>query len=180
MRFRHDDARNMWLDLYFVADDLHRLGVTQQRLLTETRLVGLFRSVACDERFNGRLLIRLEQLVTYPYTNGYPAALLGTVLEPTRDLLWRTVATTSPYRRYYVYMAPVVEHPFVLPQLLSIYAVMFYLGSITRYRPHHYDAIVDGRFGPWIQEFVAGQPLRFLYLMASEFMHQDVTKPAIL
>jgi hypothetical protein len=181
LRFRHDHpTRTMWLDLYFVADDLHRLGVTQQRLLTETRLAGLFHGVVCDEQFNGRPLIRFEQLLTYPYPNGYPADRLATVIEPIKDFLWTTVATISPYRRYYVYMAPVAEHPFVLPQLLSIYAVMFYLGSITRYRPHHYDAIVDGKFGPWIQEFVSGQPLQFLYLMASEFMHQDVTKPAIL
>src|SRR5713226_10260933 len=45
----------------------------------------------------------------------------------------------------------------------------FISGSITRYRPHQYDAIASGQFGPWIQEFVNGQPLQFVYLLASEF-----------
>jgi hypothetical protein len=125
-------------------------------------------------------MLRFEQITTHHYPNGYPADQLDAVIAPIRDLLWTTVATTSPYRRYYVYMAPIADHPFVLPQLLSIYSIMFYFGSITRYRPHHYDTLINGDFGTWIQEFVSGQPLQFLYLMASEFMRQDVTKPAIL
>ena len=36
-----------------------------------------------------------------------------------------------------------------------------------RDRPHHYDALIEGPGGGWIQEFVGGQPLQFLYLMAS-------------
>ena len=91
-----------------------------------------------------------------------------------------TVATVTPYRRYYVYLAPPAEHPFVLPQLLSIYALVYYFGSITRYRPHQYDAIASGPFGPWVQEFINGQPQQFLYLMASQFAEQDVTRPSIL
>ena len=181
IKFKHDPiAKRVWLDFYFRADDLSRLSVTQQRLLAETRLTGLFRGVVCNETFQGHQLLRFEQTSTSPYPNGYPADSLDSVIAPVNQLIWTTVATTKPYRRYYVYMAPSAEHPLVLPQLLSIYAVMFYLGSITRYRPHHYDRIVSGKFGSWVQEFVSGQPLQFLYLMASEFMRQDVTKPAIL
>ncbi len=181
IKFKHESTtRTVWLDFYFIADDLSRLGVTQQKLLEETRLAGLFRGVVCNEVFHGRPLLRFEQITASQYPNGYPADSLDSVIEPVNRLIWTTVATATPYRRYYVYMAPAPEHPFVLPQLLSIYAVMFYLGSITRYRPHHYDRIVSGKFGSWVQEFVSGQPLQFLYLMASEFMRQDVTKPAIL
>lgn len=181
IRFKHyPTTRTVWLDFYFVADDLSRLGITQQRLLKETGLTGCFRGVVCSEQFDGRHLLRFEQVTTIEYPNGYPADSLASVIAPINPLIWTTVATTSPYRRYYVYMAPTAEHPFVLPQILSIYAIMFYLGSITRYRPHHYDRIVGGKFGSWVQEFVSGQPLQFLYMMASEFMRQDVTKPAIL
>jgi hypothetical protein len=63
---------------------------------------------------------------------------------------------------------------------LSIYAITFHLGSITRYRPHHFDRIIDGHYGPRIEEFISGQPLQFIYLMASEFAEQDVTKPSIV
>jgi hypothetical protein len=170
----------MWLRLYFVADDLSRLGVTQQRLLTETRLAGRFAAVACNDQFESRDLLCFEQVVTHNYHGGYPADEFQPVIAAVRDRLWTTVATVTPYRRYYVYLAPVPDHGFVLPQLLSIYAIVYHLGSITRYRPHQYDNISNGPFGPWVQEFVNGQPLQFLYLMASEFARQDVTKPAIL
>ena len=91
-----------------------------------------------------------------------------------------TVSTVTPYRRYYVYLCPPAERPALLPQLLSIYAISYYLGSITRYRPHHFDLVSTGTLGPRIQDFITGQPLQFIYLMASEFSEQDVTKPAIL
>lgn len=181
IQFWHDQATDiMWLRLYFVADDLSRLSVTQQRLLTETRLAGVFRAVACNNKFEGRDLLCFEQITTHSYPGGYPADEFQPVIAAVRHRLWATVATVNPYRRYYVYLAPLRDHPFVLPQTLSVYAIMYHLGSITRYRPHQYDNIADGRFGPWVQEFVNGQPLQFLYLMASEFSLQDVTKPSIL
>ena len=61
-----------------------------------------------------------------------------------------------------------------------MYAVTFYLGSITRYRPHHFDALLRGGFGPRVRDFVTGQPLQFLYLMASEIAQREITRPSIL
>ena len=134
LRFVQDRAsQTMWLDLYLVSDDLTRLGVTHQRLLSEAGLASLFRQVACMEEWNGRPLLRFEQLAVHTYPHAHPADELSAVIDPIRQLLWTTVATATPYRRYYVYLAPTAERPFVLPQLLSIYAIMFYLGSITRY-----------------------------------------------
>jgi hypothetical protein len=181
IQFRHDPAqKTMWLNLYFLADDLSRLGVTQQRLLNESRLAGVFRGVASTEQWSGRNLLCFEQITTHRYPGGYPADEFQPLIDSIRNRIWVTVATVQPYRRYYVYLAPISEHQFVLPQLLSIFAITYYLGSITRYRPHQYDAIASGQYGPWIQEFVGGQPLQFLYLLASEFARQDVTKPSIL
>ena len=64
--------------------------------------------------------------------------------------------------------------------LPAIFAVMYYLGSITRYRPHHFDTIVDGRFGPMIESFLDDAPSQFLFLLASEFCQQEITKAAIV
>jgi len=181
LQFWHRLAnRTMWLNLYFLADDLSRLSVTHQRLLDESRLAGAFREVACNLQFQGRDLLCIEQIATHAYPGGYPADEFEHVIDPIRGRVWVTVGTVSPYRRYYVYLSGPAEQPFVLPQVLSMYAIMYYIGSITRYRPHQYDAIVKGAYGPWIQEFVNGQPLQFIYLMASEFAKQDVTKPSIL
>ena len=172
-------ARTMWLRVHFLRDDLTRHGVTHQRLLTDSGLAAAFREVAQDRDGAERSPICLEQVVPTAYAH-YPADQLHELIAPVRPLLWTTVSTVKPYRRYYVYLCPAAERPALLPQLLSIYAISYYLGSITRYRPHHFDAVSSGALGPRIQDFITGQPLQFIYLMASEFSKQDVTKPAIL
>jgi hypothetical protein len=173
--------QNIWLCLYFIGDDLYRLGVTHQRLVTESGLAELgFREVSSSDQYENRDLICLEQITPLAYDNSYPADHLLNLSGTVRHALWTTVLSTPPYRRYYVYLCPGAERPYKLPQLLSIYAIAYYLGSITRYRPHQYDNLEFSPYGPRIQDFVTGQPVQFLYLMASEFIRQDVTKPAIL
>jgi YaaC-like Protein len=65
-------------------------------------------------------------------------------------------------------------------KLVSIFAVFYYFGSITRYRPYQFQAISDGDFGSQIQEVLTNLPNQFLYLIASEFAEQEVTKAAIV
>jgi YaaC-like Protein len=108
-------------------------------------LAGLFRGVACNDQWQGRELLCFEQINPHHDPGGYPADEFQPVIAPIRNLIWAVVATAQPYRRYFVYLAPAAEHPFVMPQLLSIYAITYYLSSVTRYRPHHYDAIAAGK-----------------------------------
>lgn len=63
------------------------------------------------------------------------------------------------------------------PQLASIYAVMFYLGSITRYKPYDFDRIISKKYSWLIGEFLNTQPLQFLYLLASYMGDVDVVHP---
>ena len=124
--------------------------------------------------------ICLEQIKPHSCPNNYAADDLRHLVAIVRSNLWTTVSSIPPYRRYYIYLSPPAEVVHRLPQLLSMYAVMFYLGSITRYRPHHFQALLRGAFGPRVRDFVTGQPLQFLYLMASEIAGRDVAKPSIL
>ena len=64
-----------------------------------------------------------------------------------------------------------------LPQLASMYAVMFYLGSITRYRPYDFDKILKGGFAWLVEEFLTTQPTQFLYVLASTLAEVDIVKP---
>lgn len=84
------------------------------------------------------------------------------------------VILTDKGYRYYLGDFPPLER---LPQLASIYAVMFYLGSITRYKPYDFDRIVEGRYGWLVGEFLATQPQQFLYLLASTMAGTDVVQP---
>ena len=54
---------------------------------------------------------------------------------------------------------------------------MFYLGSITRYRPYDFDRYLAGRSGHLLSEFLATQPNQFIYLLASELAGNQVVVP---
>ena len=59
----------------------------------------------------------------------------------------------------------------------TIYMIMFYLGSITRYHPYLFDDIFSERDQWVISEFLATQPKQFLYLFTSKIFGTDVLEP---
>jgi hypothetical protein len=63
-----------------------------------------------------------------------------------------------------------------LPQICVPYAVVFYLGSITRYKPYDYSKIVKG-FSWLLSEFLDTQPMQMLYLTASMLAETEVVVP---
>jgi hypothetical protein len=174
-----EQPRRVWLSLSIFADDLTRLGVSHRRLLAESGLRDVFSEVRTTESVDGRRLLRFEQITPVPYVD-YPADCVHLVVAGIRMNLWTAVGSASPYRHYYLYLSPPRERRARLPQLLSIYAIFFYLGSITRYRPHHFDKILASVYGPRVEEFITGQPNQFVYMMASEFVRREVTRPAIV
>ena len=103
-----------------------------------------------------------------------PVAVDGTV----KPRLWRTIASQPPYRQYYLYLAPVGETR--LPQVASVYAVMFFLGSLTRCRPRYLLDILEGPYGPFVREFLVTQPLQVVYAFACEFAKQEITRAAVV
>jgi hypothetical protein len=103
------------------------------RMLEHARLAGKFHEVPCGRKVARRKLLCFEQTTPAIYS-GRPSDAIPGVVKDVRQFLWVAINTDPPYRRYYVYLAPPAEHGEVLPQILSIYAVMYYLGSIVRYR----------------------------------------------
>jgi hypothetical protein len=77
-------------------------------------------------------------------------------------------------------VAPANERTFVLPQLASVSAFFYYLGSITRYKPQKLEALLQEAYGAQLEEAVINLPNQFLFLMASEFSRQEVTRAAIV
>jgi hypothetical protein len=179
--FLRKSSGELWMSLYFVSDDLSRIGVTVKDFLAQSGISALFTQVACSERDSiGRPLICFQQSTAQTCTGTKYGNHLQALFDLLRPYLWATVATIPPYRKHYVYLCPASERGQLLPQLLSIYAIAYYLGSITRYRPHHLPTITDGPFGPRIQDFITGQPQQFLYLLASEFSKRELARPSIL
>ena len=178
--WRNRDTREVWLRLYLVGHDLSRLRISHREFLQRSRLDEGFREVQCDKGDSGERLVCLEQTATAVYPDRHPADVLEQLVANVRPRLWATIATVPPYRRYYAYLCPANEQANVLPQILTIYALTYYLGSITRYRPQDFEGILAGRFGPRVHDFITGQALQFLYLMTSEIARREITKPSIL
>jgi hypothetical protein len=172
-------AKELWLRIFLLEEDLARMGIGHGQLLTDARLTG-WRQTRCDETAsNGRAMVSYEQTAATSYTHR-AADKVQDLVDSLRSHLWPVVLAVPPYRSYYLYPSPAAEHAAVLPPLVSIYAIMYYLGSITRYRPHHLEAILGGVYGPMIDGFISDQPRQFIYLLASDLRKQDVTKAAIV
>jgi hypothetical protein len=171
-------TKTIWLRLLFKHDDLTRHGISVTRLLKQSGLHGSYKLVSID-KITDEYIATLEQSIPLVY-KGFASDKLRDISSQIRNFIWTIASTTSPYRKHYVYLSPAAEVTSRLPQVLAMYALSYYLGSITRYRPHHYPKIIRTEYGPFIQDFITGQPQQFLYLMASEFAEQDVAKPAIL
>jgi hypothetical protein len=172
-------SKRIWLRMYIFADDVRRLGYTQNDVLNRAGLRATFRKVKCTEKVDGRALICIEQTTPNVYRR-HGVDLAMSLVARVKGRLWATVGSSPPYRRYYLYLCPAAEQADVISQLASIYALTFYLGSMTRYRPNAFQNLLDGPYGPRIEEFISGQPAQFVYLMASEFWRRDITRPSIV
>ncbi len=168
------NVKRIWTVITVLRENIDRFGITHKRLLDESRLRATFKEV---KPLVGEKLLRFQQVTPIHYSHR-PSDVVMDAVKKCRPYLWPVVRSTSPYRRYYLYLDPSSTMP--LHPLLSVYALMFYLGSVTRYRPHHFDIIRSSPYNPQISEILATEPRQFLYLMASEFAQTDVNWPAIL
>jgi len=173
------NSKTIWLQFFVFADALKRINKTHQAFTAETRLDSIFQEVKCDWELDGRDLLCFEQVSPITYS-GQARDKIPELVQTVKPLLWQTVLSNRPYRKYYLYASPASEHSGIMPQLASIYAITYFLGSIVRYRPREFDDILDGQYGPFIQAFLNDQANQFIYLMASEFVEREVTRAAIV
>ncbi len=175
--YMHDPVTNeAWVRTRAYADDFTRLGYPMTGLSKSLTDGQTWRNVKCAQMIDGRRIIEAEMVGTIIYGHR-PSQALGQLSGMTRSRLWRSVTAFPPYRKYYVYQS--LSTQILLPQLLTMYLSTFYFGSITRYKPEQFDFILRSPIGPFVFEFFTNQPSQFLYLMASEFMGQEVARAAI-
>jgi hypothetical protein len=93
--------------------------------------------------------------------------------EKLRSLHLATILTTAGYRYY----LSTVTARYWLPPLAAGYAALFYLGSVTRYKPDVFDKILSGGYSWVVGELLATYPLQFVYGLASELAGVDVVRP---
>jgi len=174
-----DDRANhhAWIRLRFEKQELSKLRISQENTLKGTRLGSRWHFV--NQPDNGFCECHcIEQVGSTPYSHR-PSDALARITSEVRPYLWSSVLLHPPYRRYYLYVAPTSERASVLPQLLSMYLVMFFLGSVTRYQPHQFDRLLETRYGAHLIGAVTEIPAQYLYLMASELLQREVTRASL-
>jgi hypothetical protein len=168
-------TKQVWHNLYLNRNDLERINISEARVLSQANL-GAF-EVASGYSTNDRICY--QQRNPDPYVTD-PAEGLALIIRRSRNMIWETVKTASPYRKPYIYCCPPAEQHGRLPQMLSIYLLMFFLGSVTRYSPGDFEDLLDSKYGPFFDTFISESPMQFLYLMASDILGLEVSKPAII
>ncbi len=68
----------------------------------------------------------------------------------------------------------------LIDPLLSVYSVIFYLGSVTRYRPYYFEGLQTSPFGNLFDEIIQTQGQQMLFHLAAEFQERDISWPAVL
>ncbi|MFZ0963765.1 MAG: YaaC family protein [Terriglobia bacterium] len=168
------DAQTVWLRFLLKREELARVDVSQHEMLTMAGLSGDWHFVHLDHCED----LCIEQMNPNHYTHR-PSDDLLDVTNKLRQKLWSSVLLHPPYRKYYLYLAPLGQKGAVLPQLLSMFVVIFFLGSITRYRPHHFERLLDSHYGAHLLGALNEVPAQFIYLLASEMLKREVTKASI-
>ncbi|MFC1544165.1 YaaC family protein [Gemmatimonadota bacterium] len=176
---KDSSTKEIWYRILLLEESLKRVNSSHQNCLEAAGLSTGWRDVGWDESADGRPLLCFEQISSVNYGHR-PTDRIMDLVAKIRLKLWTTVVSAPPYRAYYLYVTPEAERDSILPQLASIYAVSFYLGSITRYRPQQFDSILTSEYGGLVETFLQEQPSQFLYLLASAFCRRDVTKAALV
>ena len=169
--------KKIWLEININEDDLKALKISANNLIKKSNLSNKYvfkeKIIAPD----ADQVYSFKQIKELNYSR-YPADKLSILVNKLKNDIWTVLLSVPPYRKYYLYLRSNGEK--VVPQLLSYYMVIYFLSSITRYHPLIFQDITTNEFSPFINSIITEYPPQFIYLIASEFIENNVTKPAII
>lgn len=155
---------NLWLKFFLYKEDFN---ATVKFDDLHSQVKPIFKAVTPGERG--------DQLVAHCFESSHriftrwSADELPKLQNEIRPKL-RTLILPSGYLHYLMF-----ERDSSLPQAAVIYATMFYLGSIVRYRPYDFDKLVDKKYRWVIDEFLQIAPKQFVILMVNEITQSEIS-----
>jgi YaaC-like Protein len=105
----------------------------------------------------------------------YAARNKATLIAGMQAELRKMVTTIVLPDGYLYYLMSPKDHSMVVPSPISIYAVMFYLGSIVRYRPYAFDKLVEKKHTWVIDEFMQICPRQFIIMIINELTQSEIS-----
>lgn len=171
--------KTMWIDLDIKRSDLQALRLSPQESLTNSRLKDFHEVIPIRHKGDSdRNIVRFEQIIPSSYAQS-PIDSLDSLVKTLYNRVWCIMRTVPPYRRYYLWAARDLSSELIDP-LLTVYLVIFFLSSVTRYRPYYFEEIQNSRFGNVFDEIIQTQGQQMLFHLASEFQKRDVSWPTVL
>lgn len=172
-------TQSIWSVVEVPAEDFSRMYRSVSSVIDQSGLAGLWRQVANGMDARGQECRRFEQVTPISYHHR-SADYVVDLVDPLKPILHRTILGGSPYRRYYLYLCPISEVAARLPQLAVTHLIMFFLGSLTRYRPRYLLDGLDGPYGGFLREFLVTQPAQYVYGLASEFAQREISRAEVV
>ena len=162
-------TRTLWLRVGTARGSLKKRELTQADV-TSGGLGAGWRVVSSRAKSSSDMIF-WEQVTPIKY-RGRPSDDLDELIATARSVFYRSLTIAEPFRHYYVYVPPngYAKHH----QLASRYILLFFLGSVTRYHPADFSKYLDGKYGPFLAEFLASEPGQMLYEMACLFLRREV------
>lgn len=177
IRFFEDATlKQIWTRLYLRRDALTALDRGIGEVTREAKLDQVYRAVTESGGRSGDFHV-LEQISPTSYT-GRPADVIMDAAGLLRPKLWQMIVPAPAHRRYFIYLSPSAEKR--LPQWLGIYAILFWLGSLTSYYPVDLLEALEGPLGPFLREFLETQPTQLLYMLASFVKQQEISDAGVV
>lgn len=164
----YQDTSGVWARFYLSKDDPDVLQ-TKTRFRNLPGFSALFTEVSSDKARDGKLLF---ESVVEPVATSVEDS-LSALSKKIRSCGIASILTSNYGYTHYLNVSARTNW---IPQFCSAYAAMFYLGSITRYKPYDFDKIIAGK--SWlISEFLDTQPTQMLHLLASYIAGTEVVSP---
>lgn len=160
------DGVSVWTRIYMTTQDPDVVA-TNSRFRNLSGFSTLFSECESD-RENKRVFESVAEPITISQEHAV-IELAGKI----RNCGLCSILTTNYGYSYYLNVSKRTNW---LPQYGAAYGAMFYLGSITRYKPYDFDKIIDG-FSWLISEFLDTQPTQMLHLLASLIADTEVVSP---
>jgi len=161
------NKRDIWIRFSVRRNDLRTLHLTKKKLLNLFTLPNKpYREVKADDKeLVSFELIKPNKLdMRKPY--------FGSVHEEISKM---NIFATLAYGEMH-YAVPLQSHlPVVLPQIVVLYTLMFWLSSLVRYDPHSLAVLRDSGYWLLIDGFMRQSQIRLLELFHWEFYQLEVS-----
>lgn len=160
------DGKSLWCQLSVSTAD-RDASLLMPTLAARRKFTTLFREVKSEDALRRFETLPLEMA-------GQTQETAIRVLAASLHRLGISSILTGSGFRYYI--GTQTESSF-MPRLAAAYAIFFYLGSITRYRPYDFEKIVQGKWRWIVEELLATEPNQMLYSTASWLAGTEVVRP---